>query len=497
MSWWQNIPFFLVWGPLLLSSVTAALKPKQARAMMLIVPAAGTLASAALLVSLLKNGGGSFHYALGAFGAPVGNELRAGELEAVLAVAFCLILFLCVLGGYQRIRAHIETRRQSLYAVMVLLLQSGMMAQLFTNDVFTAYVFIEIMTIAAASLVLARTRGRTLFAATKYMIMNLLGSGLFLLGVSILYCLTGHLLMEDIHDEVMRLSATGAYLRPLTLSMALITIGLAVKSALYPFHTWLPDAYASATPSSSAMLASLVSKAYIFLYIKFVIRVFDPAVFRETHIQTVLLVFSAVGIILGSIDAILEKKLRRMIAYSSVAQIGYIYLGIALGTRAGVAAAVFHIIAHALAKAVLFLSGDRLIGASDGDATFHELRGAGYRAPLSGVVFSIAACSIVGIPILGGFASKLYLADACMGVDMSNALIALIVLAVSTALNAAYFLITVVTLYMKPTHAYNTRLNHPKISTAALAVFALLIVALGVFAPRVMSVIETGVSHLL
>lgn len=497
MSWWQNIPFFLVWGPLLLSSVTAALKPKQARAMMLIVPAAGTLASGALLVSLLKNGGGSFRYALGAFGAPVGNELRAGELEAVLAVTFCLILFLCVLGGYQRIRAHIETRRQSLYAVMVLLLQSGMMAQLFTNDVFTAYVFIEIMTIAAASLVLARTRGRTLFAATKYMIMNLLGSGLFLLGVSILYCLTGHLLMEDIHDEVMRLSATGAYLRPLTLSMALITIGLAVKSALYPFHTWLPDAYASATPSSSAMLASLVSKAYIFLYIKFVIRVFDPAVFRETHIQTVLLVFSMVGIILGSIDAILEKKLRRMIAYSSVAQIGYIYLGIALGTRAGIAAAVFHIIAHALAKAVLFLSGDRLIGASDGDATFHELRGAGYRAPLSGAVFSIAACSIVGIPILGGFASKLYLADACMGVDSANALIALIVLAVSTALNAAYFLITVVTLYMKPTHEYHTRLNHPKISTAALAVFALLIVALGVFAPRVMSIIETGVSHLL
>lgn len=497
MSWWQNIPFFLVWGPLLLSSVTAALKPKQARAMMLIVPAAGTLASGALLASLLKNGGGSFRYALGAFGAPVGNELRTGELEAVLAVTFCLILFLCVLGGYQRIRAHIETQRQSLYAVMVLLLQAGMMAQLFTNDVFTAYVFIEIMTIAAASLVLARTRGRTLFAATKYMIMNLLGSGLFLLGVSILYCLTGHLLMEDIHDEVMRLSATGAYLRPLTLSMALITIGLAVKSALYPFHTWLPDAYASATPSSSAMLASLVSKAYIFLYIKFVIRVFDPAVFRETHIQTVLLVFSAVGIILGSIDAILEKKLRRMIAYSSVAQIGYIYLGIALGTRAGIAAAVFHIIAHALAKAVLFLSGDRLIGASDGDATFHELRGAGYRAPLSGVVFSIAACSIVGIPILGGFASKLYLADACMGVDSTNALIALIVLAVSTALNAAYFLITVVTLYMKPTHEYHTRLNHPKVSTAALAVFALLIVALGVFAPRVMSIIETGVSHLL
>ena len=496
MNWWQNLPFFLVWGPLLLSSITAVLKPRQARAMALIVPAAGTVASAVLLF-FIRRSAEAFVYPLGAFGAPFGNELRAGELEVVLAVTFCLILFLSVLGGYQRIRAHIETRRQSLYCVMVLLLQAGLMAQLFTNDVFTAYVFIEIMTIAAGSLVMARTRGRTLFAATKYMIMNLLGSGLFLLGISILYCLTGHLLMENIHEQILKLYSTGAYTRPLMLSMALITIGLAVKSALYPFHTWLPDAYASATPSSSAMLASLVSKAYIFLYIKFVVRVFGIAVFRATHIQTVLLVFSAVGIILGSIDAILEKKLRRMIAYSSVAQIGYIYLGIALGTRAGVAAAVFHIIAHALAKAVLFLSGDRLIGASDGDATFHELRGAGYRAPLSGAVFTIAACSIVGIPFLGGFASKLYLAQACMGVDLTNSLIALIVLAISTTLNAAYFLITVVTLYMKPTHEYHTRLNHPKVSTAALAVFALLIVALGIFAPQVMAVIETGVTHLI
>ena len=496
MSWWQNLPFFLVWGPLLLSSVTAALKPKYARAMALVVPAAGTIASAALLGCILKSGS-AFLYPLGAFGAPFGNELRAGEMEAVLAVAFCAILFLCVLGGYQRILAHIEPQRQSLYCVMVLLLQSGMMAQLFTNDVFTAYVFIEIMTIAAGALVLARTRGRTLFAATKYMIMNLLGSGLFLLGISILYCLTGHLLMENIHEQILKLYSTGAYAKPLTLSMVLITIGLAVKSALYPFHTWLPDAYASATPSSSAMLSSLVSKAYIFLYIKFVVRVFGLAVFRSTHIQTLLLIFSSVGIILGSIDAILEKKLRRMIAYSSVAQIGYIYLGIALGTQAGIAAAVFHIIAHALAKALLFLSGDRLIGASDGDATFHELRGAGYRAPLCGAAFTIGACSIVGIPFLGGFASKLYLASACMGLERINALIALIVLAVSTALNAAYFLITVVTLYMKPPHEYHTRLNHPKVSTAALAVFALLIVALGVFAPRVMAVIENGVTHLL
>lgn len=496
MKWWHNIPFFLIWVPLLLSSITAVLKPRYSRKISLFIPLAGTIASAVLLFYCIQSGD-SFLYALGEFGAPYGNELRAGCLEALLALSFCLILFLSVLGGYRRIDAHIAVQRQSLYCVMVLLLQSGLMAQVFTNDIFTAYVFIEIMTIAACALVVARVRGRTLFSATKYMIMNLLGSGLFLLGISILYCLTGELLMESIQVKVAELYATGAYMKPLTLSLALITIGLAVKSALYPFHTWLPDAYASATPSSSAMLSSLVSKAYIFLYIKFVVRVFGLEVFRSTHIQTVLLICSSVGIILGSIDAILEKKMRRMIAYSSVAQIGYIYLGIALGTQEGIAAAVFHIIAHALAKALLFISGDRLIGASDGDATFHELRGSGYRAPICGAAFTIGACSIVGIPFLGGFASKIYLASACLGMGRTNALIALLVLAISTALNAAYFMITVVTIYMKPPHEYHTRLNHPKISTAALAVFAVLIVGLGIYAPQIMKIIENGVQHLI
>ena len=496
MSWWRNIPFFLIWGPLLLSGITAVLRPKRALPVALLAPMAGMVASFALLLGCLREDG-SFLYPLGEFGAPMGNELRAGPAEALMALVFCLILYLSVLGGYRRITAQVAQQRQSLYAVMVLLLQAGLMAEVFTNDLFTAYVFIEIMTIAAGALILARNGGRSLYAATRYMIMNLLGSGLFLLGISVLYCLTGELLMEDIHDKLVAIHAAGLYARPLTLAIVLITVGLAVKSALYPFHTWLPDAYASATPSSSAMLSSLVSKAYIFLYIKLVLRVFGLEIFDDTQLLTMLEVFSCTGILLGSIDAVLEKRLRRMIAYSSVAQIGYIYLGIALGTEAGIAAALFHMIAHALAKAMLFIAGDRLIGASDGDATFHALRGAGLRAPLSGAAFTVGACSIVGIPLLGGFASKLYLARACMDLAPANAAVALIVLAASTALNATYFLTTVITLYQKPEREYRTRLNHRRVSTASLAAFAILLIALGVFAQPVMAVIERGVALLI
>ena len=147
------------------------------------------------------------------------------------------------------------------------------MAQVYTNDAFTAYVVVEIMTISACSLIDARTKGRTLVAATRYMIMNLLGAVLFLLGIILLYDLTGHLLMSNMKEAVAELHATGEYTLPLTVVVALISIGLSIKSALFPFHTWVPDAYGYTTPASSAILSSLVSKGYIFLLIKIMYRV--------------------------------------------------------------------------------------------------------------------------------------------------------------------------------------------------------------------------------
>ena len=495
MIWWRSIPFFLVWTPLAFASVTAVLRSKASRFLILLFPAV-CAGFAAVLTACCLRSGTAFTFSMGVFGAPYGNELRCSTLEAALATAFSVIMLLSLLGGWNRMNVQIPRQRLGLYCVMVMLLLSGMMAEVFTNDMFTAYVFIEIMTIAACSLIAARTRGRTLFAATKYMIFNLLGSGLFLLGLSILYCLTGNLLMGDIHEKIAALIAEGEHLNSLTLAAALITIGLAVKSALFPFHSWLPDAYASCTPASSAMLSSLISKTYIFLYIKFVVRVIGLENLDVIHVRPILLACAVASILMGSIDAILEKKLRRMIAYSSVAQIGYIYLGIAVGTELGIAAAVFHIIAHALAKSLLFLTGDRLIGASDGDAHFRELCGAGFRAPMCGAAFTVGALSIVGVPLFAGFASKLYLSQACLDMSLRWSVIGLVTLAFSTVLNAAYFLITIITLYRTPTHEYHTRMNHPWYSNAALAALAMLLVLMGLLGSGVFSIIQSGIQYL-
>lgn len=497
MKWWYNLPFFMIWTPLILSSVTAIVKPGMARKMIFIIPGAEIFASVILLYQTIVTDS-SFTYSLGEFGAPFGNELRAGKVEALMALVFGVVMLISVLGGYKRLLAHVGERRQSLYCVMVLLLTAALMAEVFTNDLFTGYVFIEIMTIAAGALIAVRNRGRSLFASTKYMIMNMLGSGLFLMGMSMIYCMTGELLMSSIHGRVAELVSTGSNQTALIVSIALMAVGIAVKSALYPFHAWLPDAYSMSTPASSAMLSSLVSKAYIFLFIKIIVRVIGLDIMRKTHINTVLMLYAMVGIIMGSVDAILERKLRRMIAYSSVAQIGYIYLGIAVGTKAGVAAAILHIIAHAVAKSLLFISGDKLIGASDGDASFLALRGSGYRAPLSGIAFTAGSCSIVGIPLLAGFASKLYLAQSCLGMSGTKAILALIVLAVSTALNAAYFLITIITLYDKPLQVYKEGKTEQSVMCAIAMIAAVfLLLALGVCGSGIHTLIMDGVTQMV
>ncbi len=449
LSLWQSIPFACILLPLGSAAMTSVLRPKAARRWTVAVMAVETALSIAFMV-LMAGYGQSYTYMMGHYPAPWGNELRAGVLEAITAHFFSLIMLLSLLGGMKKIDEHILTDKQSLYYVMLLLLTAALMAQVYTNDIFTAYVFVEIMTLAACSLIAARNRGRTLVAATRYMIMNLMGSGLFLLGLTMLYDLTGHLLMSNMKEAVAALHASGAYQQPLTVVVALVTAGLAIKSALFPFHTWVPDAYGYATPTSSAVLSSLVSKGYIFLLMKIMYRVIGLDVIRDMGIHHVLFAFGVAGMLAGSIAAIRQSDIRRMIAFSSVAQIGYIYMGLGMGTEAGVMAAVFHMFAHSLSKSMLFLSSGGLADASGNSKVFRDLRGAGFRAPIAGVAFTIGALGMVGFPFLGGFTSKLNLALAAMALDQTRMLLVLAALVLSTWLNTIYFLRTVVTLYRKP-----------------------------------------------
>ena len=478
MALWQSIPFACILLPLGSAAMTSVLKGKFARRWVFIVLTVVTALSACFTY-FIWGYGESYTYMMGHFPAPWGNEIRGGLLEGITALFFSLIMH----------------DKHSLYYVMILLLTAALMAQVYTNDAFTAYVFVEIMTISACSLIDARTKGRTLVAATRYMIMNLLGSGLFLLGIILLYDLTGHLLMSNMKEAVAELHATGEYTLPLTVVVALISIGLSIKSALFPFHTWVPDAYGYTTPASSAILSSLVSKGYIFLLIKIMYRVIGLDVIIATGIHNVLFIFGLVGMIMGSISAIRQNDIRRMIAFSSVAQIGYIYMGIGMGTEAGMLAAVFHIFSHAVCKAMLFLAAGGLADASGNSKHFRDLRGSGFRSPIAGVAFTVGALSMVGFPFLGGFISKLNFGTAAMELGDVKTMLVLVALAISTWLNTVYFLRTVITLYRPALPGSNYPVEKGRrgfcFSLSCVA-FAAVNVALGILSQPIVSAIRMG-----
>ena len=424
---------------------------------------------AALLVFCAVNGT-SYSYMMGHYPAPWGNEITVGVLESFMALLFAAVMLMSVLGGMPRIRRDIPEHRMRLYWVMIDLAHVALLALCYTNDIFTAYVFIEVLTIASCCLLAARDGGRPLLAAVRYMIFSLVGSGLFLIGVIFTYSITGQLLFPQLKESVALLWAGGTYRFSMTVAIGLMVGGLAIKSGLFPFHFWMPDTYGRATPASAGILSGVVSKGYIFLLIKIIYQVIGIEVFAASGIQDLLLVLGIGGMVVCSISAIQTGRLRTMIAYSSGAQIGYIYMGLGMGTQAALLAALLQIVAHAVTKPMLFLSGAGLAGASGGHQDFRSLRGAAHRAPAAGVLFTIGALSMVGIPIFAGFIPKLYFATAAAATVGWRVWAVWLALGVSTVLNVLYFLYTAMLIWVpeETEHAQRPKRFSP-LPTAGLA----------------------------
>ena len=503
MAFVQNVPFFSIMLSMFSGIVSSILPGKAAKrlntAVILVIGAAS-----AWLLSWLMRTGGSYTFMMGHFPAPWGNEIRAGALEAGMALFFCVIMLLSMLGGRKKLFDEVEVTKHNIYYILTDLLLSSLLALVYTNDLFTAYVFVEINTIAACGLIMIRQNGRTIEAAVRYMIMSLLGSGLLLMGICMLYDLTGHLLMSNIKESVAAIMAAGTYQIPLTITIGLVTVGLAIKSALFPFHAWLPDAYGYSTVSSAAMLSSLVSKGYIFLLIKIFYRVVGFDIIVGSKIPNVLFLFGLSGMIFGSISAIWEKDIRRMIAFSSVAQIGYIYMGFGLGTTEGMVASIFHILAHSATKSLLFVSAIGLTDVSAGSRNFFDLTGSAYRNKVAGVGFSVGAMSMVGIPLFSGFVSKLLFAEAAVMHPTHKMMPTLIVLAVSTILNAIYFLKTVVRIYVPEKREveaekgyFTMKAGQQRLYTITIILFILINLVLGMMSEPIIGIIETGLIHFI
>ena len=488
-----NFPFFSIILSMFSGTVSSVLNGKWARRLnFAVLVVVGTLS--VILLGYCMNTGESFTYMMGHFPAPWGNEIRAGMLEAFLALFFCIIMLLSIVGGRDHLLEEIAEEKEHQYYILLNLLLSSLLALIYTNDLFTAYVFVEINTIAACGLIMIRGSGRTIEAAMRYIIMSALGSGLLLLGLCILYDCTGHLLMSNIKESIALLVGNGEYQIPLLVAIGFICVGLAIKSALFPFHSWLPDTYGYSTVTSAAILSSLVSKGYIFLLIKIIYRVIGFDVIHDSKIINILFVFGLAGMIMGSLSAIKEKDIRRMIAYSSVAQIGYIYMGFGLGTQEAMIASIFHILTHAATKSLLFVAQVGLTDASGRSKKFADLTGAAYRNKIAGIAFTVGSLSMVGLPGLSGFVSKLLFAQSCI-VDDYKMFPTLICLAISTILNAIYFMKTVIHIYTPVQNQYEIiPFKKNKSYGMALVFFIVLNFGLGLMSTPIVEIIKKGLS---
>lgn len=495
MDFIQNFPFFTIVLSLFCSVIAFAFRNKSCRFVSYTLLGGSAIMSLCVLVYNYTVGDGYFVYRMGHYDAPIGNEISAGLLEPFFALLFEIVILLSITGGSKKIFADIDESKHKFFYIMVNLAHAALVALCYTNDIFTAYVFIEICTIASCCLLMARSSGKALAAATRYMIFSLIGSAFTLIGIILLYSITGHLLFPQLYTSLQALWSSGSYTVPLTLSLGLLITGLAIKSGLFPFHFWMPDTYGTATPAASGILSGVVSKGYIFLLFKVIYRVIGVNIFVDSGIHYLILILGISGMIFGSVSAINAKSINFMIAFSSAAQIGYIYMGLSLGTSAALLASLFQITAHALTKPMLFLSASELSDTVSGRQGFAPLASSGHSNKVAGFSFAAGALSMIGIPVFAGFVPKLLFSVSAFGHGIATYCV-LTALAVSTMLNVVYFLRTALNIYgdeKVSIERKTIRFADSKAAAVVLLVMTAINVAVGLRSQPIITLLEKGI----
>lgn len=370
------------------------------RGPILAAAAAGATIGAAASIAHRVGSRGSIGQAVGGWAAPLGIELRADGDAALFMLAFGVVGAL--VGFSARDDFPVGARRSTFYG-LGLFAWAGLDALLLSRDVFNIYVALELVTLTAVGLVALAGGAAAWSAALRYLLIALLGSLAYLAGVALLYALRGTL-------DLALLSARSAPHVAAATACALVVLGLGLKSALFPLHAWLPPAYASATPGVSALLSALLGKASIIALLRIWPEVFPMAGSGAAQLAAAL---GGLGVVWASLLAVRQDRLKLLLAYSSLAHVGYAFFFFPLGTSAAHAAVVYLLVSHAAASAAMFTAAgtiDRAVGSDSLDA----LQGVAHRRPLTFFAFGIAGASLMGLPPTGGFVAKWLLVRASL-----------------------------------------------------------------------------------
>jgi len=417
----------------LLGAVLAAFcrSGRPAYVVALLVSLAMPVVSGFLLWQTLAGGVISYH--LGGWKPPWGIEYRIDVFNALVLMVVSAVGALIMPFAWRSVAAEIDEDKQAWFYCMYLLCLTGLLGIAATGDAFNAFVFLEVSSLSAYVLIALGRDRRALLAAFQYLIMGTIGATFYVIGIGLLYVITGSLNIADIASRM-----PGAFVvqpHAAFAALAFVAVGLGLKLAIFPLHVWLPNAYAYAPSVVTAFLAATSTKVAIYLLIRFAYGVFGEAIdFRTLPIDQFVMVLSLAAMFLAAFVAIFETNVKRMLAYSSVSQIGYITLGIGMANKAGLTGAIVHLVNHAIMKGALFLALGAVVFRID-SARLENLAGIGRRMPLTMTAFTIAAFGLVGTPGTVGFISKWYLVIGAL--DEGSLLLVFLIVA-SSLLSLVY-----------------------------------------------------------
>lgn len=400
----DHLPALQVVLPLLAAPLMVLVR-RGAFAWLLATAVSWTALAIALALAYKVREAGPISYAIGSWPPPWGIEYRVDAVNAFVLVLVSLVA--SVVAPYARtsVAAELPRDQHYLFFTMYSLCLAGLLGIAITGDAFNLFVFLEIASLSTYVLIALGRDRRALLAAYQYLVLGTIGATFYIIGVGLLYLMTGTLNLADL---ALRLREVGE-IRPVLAALAFITVGLGLKLALFPLHFWLPNAYAYAPSAITAFLAATATKVSVYVLLRFYFSVFGvQLVFGRLPMAEILIALSVLAVVAMSLVAVFQRDLKRMFAYSSVAQIGYITLGAGLANEPGLTGAVAHLFNHGLTKGAIFL----LLGGVSlriGATGLERVAGLARTMPLTSFGIVLGGMSLIGIPGTAGFISKWYL----------------------------------------------------------------------------------------
>lgn len=405
----SHLPILQVIIPLLAAPLCIFIKiPRLVGLFAIMVSGAAFLISCGLLYQVVTSG--TVEYWLGGWEPPWGIAYRIDLLNSYLLLLVSSMSTIVLIAAQTSIEKELPENRHSFFYVAYLLCLTGLLGILATADTFNVFVFLEISSLSSYTLIALGTDRRALTASYQYLIMGTIGATFIIIGVGMMYMMTGTLNMYDLAERLPDVSTS----RTVLCAFGFFIVGVCLKLALFPLHLWLPNAYAWAPSAATAFLAATSTKVAVYVLIRYVFSVFGvDFVGVSLPLGSIFLVLGLAGIFAASVAAIYQLNIKRLFAYSSVAQIGYMILGLAIGTTHGLTATLLHLFNHALMKAAIFLA----IGAvvyRIGSSQLHHFAGLGRKMPYTMSAIVVGGLSLIGVPLTVGFVSKWYLVVALL-----------------------------------------------------------------------------------